>query len=154
MPHGLVESLILAADAEGNIHFNFRLREGQSVKVTAGPFANLIGSLEKLDERGRVRVLLELMGSHGTCGTARTLDSSELVGWIGANFVSYRRQQQCRRVFLRNLSEGAGHPRARPNRPTPCNRRLSRNGRSIGPLELPELSSVEVRALPQRRSVL
>jgi transcription antitermination factor NusG len=29
----------------------------------AGPFANLVGSLEKLDERGRVRVLLELMGA-------------------------------------------------------------------------------------------
>ena len=33
------------------------------MKVIAGPFANLIGSLEKLDERGRVRVLLELMGA-------------------------------------------------------------------------------------------
>ncbi len=63
VPPGLVETLIFAADAEGNVNFNFDLREGQSVKVTAGPFANLIGSLEKLDERGRVRVLLELMGA-------------------------------------------------------------------------------------------
>lgn len=62
VPHGVVETLILAADLEGNIDFNFRLREGQSVKVTAGPFADLIGTLEKLDEKGRVRVLLELMG--------------------------------------------------------------------------------------------
>ena len=63
VPHGLVESLIRATDAEGNVHFGFALREGQSVKIIAGPFANLIGSLEKLDERGRVRVLLELMGA-------------------------------------------------------------------------------------------
>ena len=63
VPHGLVESLIRATDAEGNVHFDFALREGQNVKVIAGPFANLIGSLEKLDERGRVRVLLELLGA-------------------------------------------------------------------------------------------
>ena len=63
VPHGLVERLIRATDAEGNVHFDFALREGQNVKVIAGPFANLIGSLEKLDERGRVRVLLELLGA-------------------------------------------------------------------------------------------
>lgn len=63
VPQGLVEALIFAADAEGNVNFKFDLREGQRVKVTAGPFANLIGTLEKLDERGRVRVLLELMGA-------------------------------------------------------------------------------------------
>jgi len=63
VPSGLVESLIRATDAEGNVHFGFALREGQNVKVIAGPFANLIGSLEKLDERGRVRVLLELLGA-------------------------------------------------------------------------------------------
>jgi transcription elongation factor/antiterminator RfaH len=63
VPHGLVESLIRATDAEGNVHFDFALREGQNVKVIAGPFANLIGSLEKLDENGRVRVLLELLGA-------------------------------------------------------------------------------------------
>jgi transcriptional antiterminator RfaH len=63
VPRGLVEGLIDAADAKGNIHFGFDLREGQSVKVIAGPFANLIGSLEKLDDRGRVSVLLELLGA-------------------------------------------------------------------------------------------
>jgi transcription elongation factor/antiterminator RfaH len=63
VPPGLVEGLIRATDAEGNVHFDFALRQGQNVKVIAGPFANLIGSLEKLDERGRVRVLLELLGA-------------------------------------------------------------------------------------------
>jgi transcription antitermination factor NusG len=63
VPHGLVESLILATDSQGNVRFDYELREGQSVKVMAGPFAGLVGSLEKLDERGRVRVLLELMGA-------------------------------------------------------------------------------------------
>jgi transcriptional antiterminator RfaH len=58
----LVESLIQAAAADGTIRFDFNLREGQSVKVWAGPFADLIGRLERLDDRGRVNVLLEMLG--------------------------------------------------------------------------------------------
>jgi transcriptional antiterminator RfaH len=38
------------------------LKQGQTVVVTAGPFADLVGQLERLDDNGRVRVLLELMG--------------------------------------------------------------------------------------------
>jgi transcriptional antiterminator RfaH len=30
--------------------------------VTAGPFADFVGELEYLDDNGRVRVLLEIMG--------------------------------------------------------------------------------------------
>jgi transcription elongation factor/antiterminator RfaH len=63
VPKGLVENLIFAADAESNVNFNSALWEGQSVKITAGPFANLIGSLERLDDKGRVEVLLDLMGA-------------------------------------------------------------------------------------------
>jgi transcriptional antiterminator RfaH len=62
VPVGVVESLIAAADAQGNIRFDFHLREGQAVKVTAGPFADLVGQLERLDDNGRVRVLLETLG--------------------------------------------------------------------------------------------
>jgi transcription antitermination factor NusG len=32
------------------------------VKVTAGVFAEFVGQLERLDDNGRVRVLLEIMG--------------------------------------------------------------------------------------------
>jgi transcriptional antiterminator RfaH len=35
---------------------------GQGVRVTAGPFADFVGELEHLDDNGRVRVLLEIMG--------------------------------------------------------------------------------------------
>ena len=62
VPAGVVEGLIAAADAQGNVRFDFHLREGQAVKVTAGPFADLIGQLEGLDDNGRVRVLLEILG--------------------------------------------------------------------------------------------
>src|SRR5690242_6497259 len=40
VPHGVVESLIDAADTEGNIQFDFHLKEGQTVRITAGPFAD------------------------------------------------------------------------------------------------------------------
>ena len=62
VPLGVVENLIAATDAQGNVHFDFDLNVGQSVKVTAGPFANLVGELERLDDNGRVRVLLEILG--------------------------------------------------------------------------------------------
>lgn len=63
VPPGMVENLILAADDENIIQFDYALHPGQQVKVTAGPFADLIGRLERLDDRGRVAVLLELMGA-------------------------------------------------------------------------------------------
>jgi transcriptional antiterminator RfaH len=62
VPIGVVEKLMATADAQGNIRFDFRLREGQAVKITAGPFADLVGQLERLDDNGRVRVLLEILG--------------------------------------------------------------------------------------------
>ncbi len=62
VPHGVVENLIAASDVEGNIRFDTHLKEGQTVKVTAGPFADLVGQLERLDDNGRVRVLLEILG--------------------------------------------------------------------------------------------
>jgi transcription elongation factor/antiterminator RfaH len=64
VPEGLVEGLILAADADGNVRFDMNLREGQIIKIMAGPFADMVGTLEKLDDRGRVRVLLEIMGAN------------------------------------------------------------------------------------------
>jgi transcriptional antiterminator RfaH len=63
VPEGVVESLIASMGADGNVSFQFHLEEGQAVKVTAGPFVDLVGQLERLDEHGRVSVLLELMGA-------------------------------------------------------------------------------------------
>ena len=69
-PHELIENLILAADEDGTVHFDFPMREGQTVKVTAGPFADFLGKLEHLDDNGRVSVLLEMMGGNSTSGIA------------------------------------------------------------------------------------
>ena len=73
VPQGVVESLIDAADPGGTMQFHFHLKEGQTIRVTAGPFAELIGQLERLDDNGRVRVLLEIMGGTVRVALAQTL---------------------------------------------------------------------------------
>jgi transcription elongation factor/antiterminator RfaH len=62
VPPGVVENLIQAADDSGNLRFDHNLEVGQAVKVTAGVFAELVGQLERLDDNGRVRVLLDILG--------------------------------------------------------------------------------------------
>jgi transcriptional antiterminator RfaH len=62
VPRGLVEQLAEAASPDGVVRGGPPLKEGQSVRVTAGPFADLIGTLERLDDNDRVRVLLDILG--------------------------------------------------------------------------------------------
>lgn len=62
VPPGLVEAMLDRTDAGGETHLSHSLSLGQSVRVVAGPFAQLVGTLDKLDAGGRVRVLLEIMG--------------------------------------------------------------------------------------------
>jgi len=73
VPQGVVESLLDSTDPEGNIQFRYQLRQGQSVRVTAGPFADFVGQLESLDDRGRVSVLLELIGGNTRVTLPQTL---------------------------------------------------------------------------------
>jgi transcriptional antiterminator RfaH len=62
VPVGVVESLIGKSD--GNlILLDDGLAEGQSVRILSGPFADFVGTLDRLDDAGRVRVLLEMMGT-------------------------------------------------------------------------------------------
>jgi transcriptional antiterminator RfaH len=62
VPRGLVEQLLAATDAEGIVRLHPNLQNGQMVRVSAGPFANLVGRLQQLDDAGRVRILLEVLG--------------------------------------------------------------------------------------------
>lgn len=62
VPRGLVEGFVRLAEAEGAIHIGKSLHQGKVIRVTAGPFAELLGQIEHLDDRGRVRVLLGIMG--------------------------------------------------------------------------------------------
>lgn len=62
VPLGIVEQLLDCTDEIGLTRFDRNLREGQSIRVTSGPFAHIVGRLERLDANGRVRALLDIMG--------------------------------------------------------------------------------------------
>jgi len=63
VPPGIVEALVALSAERGVVRLDRGLRLGQRVKLLAGPFTDLIGTLERLDDQGRVRVLLEMMGT-------------------------------------------------------------------------------------------
>lgn len=62
VPRGLIEQLVVMVQPDGAVRFSASLREGQTVRLTAGPFTQCIGELAHLDDHGRVRVLLSIMG--------------------------------------------------------------------------------------------
>jgi transcriptional antiterminator RfaH len=62
VPIGIVESLM--AQSNGNLmRLDTGLVVGQSVRINLGPFADFVGTLARIGEAGRVRVLLEMMGT-------------------------------------------------------------------------------------------
>ena len=62
VPPGVVEAMVAATEQNGLLSFEQKLAVGASVRLLAGPFAEQLGTLERLDDSGRVRVLLEIMG--------------------------------------------------------------------------------------------
>jgi transcription antitermination factor NusG len=57
-----VESLI--EQSQGDLtRLDTGLVKGQRVRILSGPVADFVGTLERLDEAGRVRVLLAMMGT-------------------------------------------------------------------------------------------
>jgi transcription elongation factor/antiterminator RfaH len=62
VPRGIVETLIGSADERGILQLGQLLRVGTPVRLMAGPFADYLAILDRLEDSGRVRVLLELMG--------------------------------------------------------------------------------------------
>jgi transcription elongation factor/antiterminator RfaH len=63
VPTGVVEALVARTDEAGLALFDTGLTTGQTVRILSGPFADFVGTLERLDAAGRVRVLLTMMGS-------------------------------------------------------------------------------------------
>jgi transcription elongation factor/antiterminator RfaH len=62
VPVGVVESLMERSC--GNIvRLDADLTNGQKVRILSGPFCNFVGTLEQLDSSGRVRLLLNMMGT-------------------------------------------------------------------------------------------
>lgn len=71
-PAGVVETLIQSTDKSGRLQFADALERGQMVRLVAGPFAQALGILDRLDNAGRVEVLLEIMGGGIRVKLART----------------------------------------------------------------------------------
>ena len=63
VPRGIVETLVENTDEANLTLFSSGLTTGQSVRILSGPFVDFIGKLERLDASGRVRVLLDMMGT-------------------------------------------------------------------------------------------
>lgn len=61
-PPGVVEALVASCEGHGVVRLGDGLEIGQKLRVVSGPFAETLCRLAHLDDRGRVRVLLEIMG--------------------------------------------------------------------------------------------
>lgn len=77
VPHGVVESLLDLSDSGGVISLGPAMMPGQMVRVATGPFAGLVGKLSALDDDGRVKILLDVLG-------AEVLVSAQRVGLVPA----------------------------------------------------------------------
>jgi transcription antitermination factor NusG len=62
LPPGVVEALVASCESCGAVRIDDSLVIGQKVRILSGPFAETLCHLAHLDDRGRVRVLLEIMG--------------------------------------------------------------------------------------------
>ncbi len=62
VPPHVVEALIGSCENHGTVILDPDLEIGQKVRILSGPFAETLCRLAHLDDRGRVRVLLEIMG--------------------------------------------------------------------------------------------
>ncbi len=62
VPAGVVELIVEMSESSGLVDFSPDLQPGMSVQMVSGPLAGLIGRLNRCDARGRVEVLLEVMG--------------------------------------------------------------------------------------------
>ena len=63
VPQGIVETLLAATESSGTVRLDSDLTIGQKVRILSGPFAETLCRLVHLDDKGRVRVLLEFMGT-------------------------------------------------------------------------------------------
>lgn len=61
LPTGFVEALMSEVAEDGTFDYRPRLRVGDKVELLSGPFARQVGELSKLDDRGRVAVLLNIL---------------------------------------------------------------------------------------------
>ena len=62
VPLGIVEALLERSNDATAPCVDDGLKNGQAIRIISGAFAANVGILERLDENGRVQVLLDMMG--------------------------------------------------------------------------------------------
>lgn len=62
VPRGVVEELVDLTGGDEVVDFAGKLVPGTRVRVLTGPLADLLAELVELDDRGRARVLIDIMG--------------------------------------------------------------------------------------------
>ena len=62
LPHGLIESLARQRLCEGQIRIRETFKLDQAVQFQEGPFSDVVGRIDQMDPKGRVQVLLAIMG--------------------------------------------------------------------------------------------
>ena len=62
VPRGIVETLIASTDAYGILQLGQQLKIGEPIRLAAGPFAEQLAILDRMDDSGRIRVLLGILG--------------------------------------------------------------------------------------------
>ena len=62
IPQNFITSLKLRCDKEGRLMVKETLNVGEKVRIIKGPFSEMIGTIEKIDAKDRVTLLLNFMG--------------------------------------------------------------------------------------------
>lgn len=60
-PAGLVENFQELADLDGTLNIDSYLVEGAEIRITSGPFADVVGTLICMERADRARVLLKML---------------------------------------------------------------------------------------------
>jgi transcriptional antiterminator RfaH len=71
VPQGVVEALIAVTAEGGIVDLAAHLQPGSPVRVMAGPFADQLAMLERLDDAGRACILLDILGRQVRTTTER-----------------------------------------------------------------------------------
>lgn len=71
VPPGVVEHLQALTGEDGTVRYGLEVAPGQRVRVLAGPFADRLATVTRLDEKGRVALLLEILGAERLVVMAR-----------------------------------------------------------------------------------
>jgi len=69
--HQIVETMLASTGEDTALVFTDTLSPGDRVRLISGPFAEQLGVLERLDDQGRVQLLLNFLGSRVRLTTSK-----------------------------------------------------------------------------------